>query len=103
MLNTVSNRVVITVIHPIHPSIQSNPNIDLSIGSLTTIEKDGTPVKQAYPTVEPPPTWVEYYRELASALAGKGPLPASGKEAREVIRIIELVQESSKLGRTLDV
>ena len=50
-----------------------------------------------------PPTWTEYYRKLARALAGEGDLPASGAEAREIIRLIELTQESSKLGKTVDV
>ena len=70
-------------------------------GSLTTIQ-NGKPVKQVYPTAKPP-TYVEYYQKIAGALSGKNPLPASGKEARDVIRIIELVKESSDLGKTLDV
>ncbi|PKY07281.1 putative dehydrogenase [Aspergillus campestris IBT 28561] len=70
-------------------------------GTLTTIQ-DGKPVKEVVPTVEPP-TWTEYYRKLARALAGEGDLPASGAEAREVIRLIELAKESSRLGKTMDV
>ncbi|KAL4980150.1 hypothetical protein BDW66DRAFT_125741 [Aspergillus desertorum] len=69
-------------------------------GTLTTI-KDGKPVREVTPTVEPP-TWSEYYRKMARALAGEGELPASGEEAAEVIRLIELAQESSKQGKTLD-
>ena len=74
---------------------------DSSIGTLTTIQ-DGKPVKEIIPTVEPP-TYTEYYRKLARALGGEGQLPASGEEAREVIRLIELARESSQTGRTLDV
>ncbi|KAB8237567.1 hypothetical protein BDV23DRAFT_150029 [Aspergillus alliaceus] len=70
-------------------------------GTLTTIQ-NGKPVREVAPTVEPP-TWSEYYRKLARALAGEGDLPASGAEARDVIRLIELAQESSRLGKTLDV
>ncbi|RJE25235.1 hypothetical protein PHISCL_02448 [Aspergillus sclerotialis] len=70
-------------------------------GTLTTI-KNGSPVKEVVPTVEPP-TYTEYYRKLARALAGQGDLPASGTEAAQVIRLIELAKESSKTGRTLDV
>ena len=68
---------------------------------MTTIQ-NGKPVKEVTPTVEPP-TWTEYYRKLARALAGQGDLPASGEEAGKVIRLIELAKESSKLGKTLDV
>ncbi|EAW12594.1 putative NAD binding Rossmann fold oxidoreductase [Aspergillus clavatus NRRL 1] len=70
-------------------------------GTLITIQ-DGKPVREVVPTVEPP-TYTEYYRKLARALAGEGDLPASGAEAREVIRLIELAKESSKLGKTMDV
>ncbi|RAL14408.1 putative NAD binding Rossmann fold oxidoreductase [Aspergillus homomorphus CBS 101889] len=69
-------------------------------GTLTTIQ-DGKPVREVFPTVEPP-TWTEYYRKLARALAGESELPASGAEASEIIRLIELAQESSKQGKTLD-
>ncbi|OGE56888.1 hypothetical protein PENARI_c002G01717 [Penicillium arizonense] len=70
-------------------------------GTLTTIQ-GGKPVKEVVPTVEPP-TYTEYYRKLVRALGGDGALPASGAEAREVIRLIELARESSRTGRTLDV
>lgn len=50
-----------------------------------------------------PPTYTEYFRKFARALAGEGELPASGAEARDVIRLIELAKESSKTGQTLDV
>ncbi|KAJ5360280.1 hypothetical protein N7517_009471 [Penicillium concentricum] len=70
-------------------------------GTLTTIQ-NGKPVKEVVPTVEPP-TYTEYYRKLVRALNGEGELPASGVEAREVIRLIELARESSRTGRTLDV
>lgn len=68
---------------------------------MTTI-KDGKPVKEVVPTVEPP-TYTEYYRKFVRALGGEGDLPASGAEAAKVIRIIELAIESSQTGRTLDV
>lgn len=68
---------------------------------MTTI-KDGKPVREIVPTVEPP-TYTEYYRKLARALGGDGHLPCSGAEASEVIRLIELVRKSSQTGQTLDV
>lgn len=73
----------------------------LCTGTLTTIQ-DGKPVSEIFPTVEPP-TYTEYYRKFARALAGEGDLPASGAEAAKVIRLIELAKESSKLGKTIDV
>lgn len=50
-----------------------------------------------------PPTYTEYYRKLVRALDGQGDLPASGDEAAQVIRLIELARESSATGKTLDV
>ncbi|KAL1962601.1 hypothetical protein VTN77DRAFT_9394 [Rasamsonia byssochlamydoides] len=69
-------------------------------GVLTTI-KDGKPTAEVVPTETS--TWVEYYRQLARALAGEGDVPVSGEQASAVIRLIELAKESSKLGKTLDV
>lgn len=70
-------------------------------GTLTTI-KDGKPVAEVVPTVEPP-TYSEYYRKLARALAGEGPVPVDPADASFVLRIIELAKESSRLGKTLDI
>ncbi|KAJ5908356.1 hypothetical protein N7495_001038 [Penicillium taxi] len=70
-------------------------------GTLTTIQGD-KPVKEVYPTVEPP-TYTEYYRKIARALAGEGDLPVTGDEASQVIRLIELARESSATGKTLDL
>jgi predicted dehydrogenase len=55
-----------------------------------------------YPTVEPP-TYAEFYRKFARALAGEGKVPVDAKVAADVIRLIELAKESSKTGKTLDV
>ncbi|KAK2734890.1 hypothetical protein FQN55_002459 [Onygenales sp. PD_40] len=70
-------------------------------GILTNYH-DGKLTSRAYPTVEPP-TFAEYYRQFAKALAGEGDVPVRASEASAVIRLIELAQESSKLGRTLEV
>jgi hypothetical protein len=59
-------------------------------------------VRETYPTIVPP-TYVEFYRILADALSGKGQVPVKAEEARSVIRLIELAQESSKLSKTVDV
>ena len=68
---------------------------------LTTI-KDGKPSAETVPTVEGV-TWVEYYRKLAQALGGGNVIPASGAEASQVIRLIELAKESSKQRKTVDL
>lgn len=73
----------------------------VSQGVLTTIQ-NGKPVREVFPTIETT-TWGEYYQGFARALAGQDELPASGAEAREVIRLIELAKESSRLSKTLDV
>ncbi|GAB7347272.1 hypothetical protein MBLNU459_g3361t2 [Dothideomycetes sp. NU459] len=68
-------------------------------GTLT-ISDDGMITRQTYPSVEPT-TYVEYYRILASALQGQGEVPVRGEDAADVLRIIEMAQESSDTGRTL--
>lgn len=62
---------------------------------------NGKPTKAEYPT-DTPPTYAAFYQTLADALAGKGKPAASAEEARDVIRIIELARESSKVGKVLD-
>jgi len=46
--------------------------------------------------------YVEYYKILARALNGQGDVPVNIEDAANVLRIIEMAQESSKTGRTLD-
>lgn len=69
-------------------------------GTLTTWEA-GKPKPITYPTVAPP-TYTEYYRVFARALKGKGQVPCSPEDARDVLRIIEQALLSSKEGRTVD-
>ncbi|KAI9785318.1 MAG: hypothetical protein M1839_000335 [Geoglossum umbratile] len=72
-------------------------------GALTTLSStDNTPTRQTYPTAAPT-SYVEFYRIFARALAGEGDVPVKPEEARDVIRLIELARESSRVGRTLDV
>ncbi|KAI9774542.1 MAG: hypothetical protein M1840_002790 [Geoglossum simile] len=71
-------------------------------GTLTTLSPTGTPTRQTYPTIEQT-TYAEFYRIFARALSGEGDVPVKPEEARDVIRLIELARESSRLGRTLDV
>jgi len=70
-------------------------------GILTQI-KDGEPTRETYATQEPA-TYTEYYRRFAKALAGEGEPPVTLQEASNLIRLVELAKESSKLGKTMDV
>ncbi|PGG99575.1 hypothetical protein GX51_06224 [Blastomyces parvus] len=70
-------------------------------GTLTSYN-NGALNSEAFPTVEPP-TYAEFYRIFAKALAGKGEVPVSPSQASDVIRLVELARESSKLGKTVDV
>lgn len=44
----------------------------------------------------------DYYRDLAKALRGKGPLVVNPKQSRDGLRIMELARESYDTGRTLE-
>ncbi|KAJ5919355.1 NAD binding Rossmann fold oxidoreductase [Penicillium verhagenii] len=68
---------------------------------LPAEKNDGSVYQEMIKTVQRPPTWAEYYRKLAYALSGQGAVPVSGAEARDIIRIIELALQSSKLGESL--
>jgi len=70
-------------------------------GVLTTAS-DGKFSSETVPTVEPA-TYAEFYRKFARALSGGMQVPVTPESASSVIRLIELAQESSKSGRTVDV
>lgn len=70
------------------------------LGTIT--ESSGIGFREAvHPTISPPPTYLEFYKLLAKALRGAGEVPVNPNEARDVIRLVELVRESHKVGRTL--
>ncbi|KAL8854133.1 MAG: hypothetical protein Q9221_001055 [Calogaya cf. arnoldii] len=73
-------------------------------GTLTIFENN-TPTSKPHPTVQPRAdiTYKVIYKDLAAAVAGKGDVAVKAKEAREVIRLIELAKKSSEEGRTVDV
>lgn len=56
--------------------------------------------EHGHPNVHPP-TYRTFYDRLAEAIHGDGPVPVTGQEGRNVIRIVELVKESSDKGITL--
>ncbi|KZF19103.1 NAD binding Rossmann fold oxidoreductase [Xylona heveae TC161] len=67
---------------------------------VLTSAKDGKIVSEAYPTIDPP-TYVEFYRQLAQALSGQGDVPVKPEQSRNIIKLIELAKESSREGQTL--
>lgn len=50
-----------------------------------------------------PPTYGAFYRILLGALEGKNAVPVDAREARNVIRLVELARESSEKGATVHV
>lgn len=73
-------------------------------GTIVTFASEkAEPVVRTYPTVTPPPTYVEYYRVFAKALRGEGSVPVGAEEARDVLVLIEAAQRSSDEGRTVEV
>ncbi|KAH7376359.1 putative NAD binding Rossmann fold oxidoreductase [Plectosphaerella cucumerina] len=70
-------------------------------GLLTTWE-NGVHVTAPVPNLTPP-TYAEFYNLLALALDGKGRLPVTAEEARDVIKLVELSKESSRAQTTLAV
>ncbi|VUC25261.1 unnamed protein product [Clonostachys rosea] len=67
---------------------------------ILTISQNGTQEPKPHPNV-PPPTYSEFYNILGTALDGNGPVPVRPEDARNVIRIVELAQESAAKGETL--
>jgi predicted dehydrogenase len=50
-----------------------------------------------------PPTYIAFYDALSGALTGHGRVPVTARDARNVIRIIELAMESSETGRSISL
>ena len=64
-------------------------------GTLLT-DKDGTETEERIPTLDG--DYRQFYTKLYDALCNKGKNPVNPKEARNVIRIIELAEESASQG-----
>ena len=48
-----------------------------------------------------PGDYPAFYREMAAAVRGEGPVPVPAEQAREVVRVIERATESSRDGRVV--
>lgn len=66
--------------------------------TLIVADSNGGFKKQTYPSVEPA-LYTEFYKLFAKALQGKGKVPVQPKDAAQVLKIIELAQESSETGK----
>lgn len=71
------------------------------LGSLT-VEKHGE-LEVSRVENDPPPTYGAFYSILFGALDGKNAVPVDAREARNVIRLVELARESSEKGTTIQV
>lgn len=67
-----------------------------SEGTLTLVKGEAFH-ESLYPNL-PPPKYTAFYDILSDALAGKTGVPVSAKDARNVIRLVELARESSEKG-----
>jgi scyllo-inositol 2-dehydrogenase (NADP+) len=81
---------------PGEPGWGSDPE-DL-YGTLTT-ELGGLEVTGRVATV--PGAYQTFYREMAAAILGAGPVPVPAEEARDTIRVLECALRSSREGRTV--
>lgn len=73
-----------------------DPGWGRSGGSATLTTVDG-----AGPAERVPGAYETFYRQMAAAVRGAGPVPVSAEAAREVTRVIECARRSSAEGRTL--
>lgn len=62
--------------------------------SLTTVDGER-------PAERVPGAYQTFYRQMAAAVRGEGPVPVPAEQARDVIRVIERARRSSAEGRTL--
>jgi len=73
-------------------------------GSLSRVSDIGEVEVSPYPTVAAP-TYLELYRRLAQALESQKQedIPVSAQEAKNVLVIIEAIQESARTGREISL
>jgi len=71
-------------------------------GALTTVTSEGSFQRETYPTVEPK-TYADFYSKLLKALRGEDSVPVKPEDSAMTIKIIEMANQSTKEGRTLEV
>lgn len=70
---------------------------------LLTIDKGGVFEKSAYFPNAPPETYGAFYKQFVEALQGDAKVPVSAEDGANVIKLVELVKQSSTERRTLSV
>ncbi len=65
-------------------------------GTLTTIGDDGAVASRRVPSARG--DWASFYAELAESIRTGAPPPVTAHEARDTIRVIEAIVESSRTG-----
>jgi hypothetical protein len=76
--------------------------LTLQPGILSTADQDGHIESATFPTLAPR-TYLVLYQQFADALDGSTVVPVKPELAADVIRIIELVNESAAVEKTMYV
>jgi len=76
---------------------------DKGVGVLTTVGNEGKMERREVKADDPPVTYTEFYRAVHAAVVGEGENPVPAEPVAKVLRLIEIIKESAKEGRTLDV
>ncbi|KAI3325259.1 oxidoreductase family protein [Xylariaceae sp. AK1471] len=71
-------------------------------GRLVTVGEDEKMSEETCPNVEPV-TYRQIYELFGESLSGKGPVPVSASEARDVLRILEAAKESAMSRSEIDL
>ena len=66
-------------------------------GTLTTFDGQGDPVTRRVPSERG--DWASFYRELGEAIRNGSAPPVTAEQARDTIRVIEAITESSRTGQ----
>jgi len=65
-------------------------------GTLTELDDDGAPSTRRVPSERG--DWPSFYTELAASIRNGTPPPVTAQEARDTVRVIEAIVESSRVG-----
>ncbi len=69
------------------------------VGTLV-VEQDGSRVESPVATLKP--SWDGFYANIADHLQGKAELAVTAEQAREVVRVLDAAQESSRTHQSVD-